>query len=184
MTDDAKALAQVTIPVTVWVDRDGRLVEVTMAATNDSTGSISGTVQFSNYNSPVHVSAPAASTVKPAPATVQQLLGSLDLFGVTPFADLGVFVVVVVGGADGAFPSRMSSTSGRTVRAGCDSGAMAPTTRMPSTSTSIWSAPPAGSGCPMLVSSVSKRPRSRVVNSRVAWWAGWAGSASPSSAEM
>jgi hypothetical protein len=86
MTEDAKALALVSIPVTVWVDRTGRLVEVALAATNASTGSISGTVQFSNYNSPVHVSAPAPSTVKPAPAMVQQLLGSLDLFGVTPFA--------------------------------------------------------------------------------------------------
>ena len=72
--------------MTVWVDRAGRLVEVAMAATNASTGSISGTVQFSDYNSPVHVRAPAASTVKPAPALVQQLLGSLDLFGSTPFA--------------------------------------------------------------------------------------------------
>jgi hypothetical protein len=86
MSSDAKALSAVTIPVTVWVDHAGRLVEVSMAATDSSSGSISGTVQFSGYNAKVDISPPAPGSVQPAPTSVQQLLGDVDIFGVTPFA--------------------------------------------------------------------------------------------------
>lgn len=42
--------------------------------------------------------------------------------------------------------ARMSSTKGRTERAGCVPGRMTPRTSTPSISTRIWSAAPAGSG--------------------------------------
>jgi hypothetical protein len=86
MSGDIKALAGVTIPVTVWVDRSGRLVEVALSPSSSPSGSISGTVSFSDYDAKVDIAAPAAGTVKTAPASVQQMLGGLDLFGVTPFA--------------------------------------------------------------------------------------------------
>jgi hypothetical protein len=86
MSDESQALEQTSIPVTVWVDHKGRLVEVAMAATNSSVGSVSGTVQFFDYDGSVTVAAPAAGTVKPIPQSVEQLLNGLDLFGVTPFA--------------------------------------------------------------------------------------------------
>jgi hypothetical protein len=83
MTADAPMFSQATIPVTIWVDHEGRLVEVAMApttTTNDSVASISGTVRFSNYNAPVTVTAPPSASTKPMPAVIRQLLAGLYSF--------------------------------------------------------------------------------------------------------
>ena len=78
----AQSIGNETIPVTVWVDQQGRLVDVTMASAAKGNGaSVSGTVQFSNYNALVSVTAPPASTVRPIPKNVQQLLKGLNIFG-------------------------------------------------------------------------------------------------------
>jgi hypothetical protein len=81
MTRDAAQMGNTKIPVTVWVDQAGRLVEATMATTKSSTGSISGTVQFSKFNAPVSIAAPAAGTVKPVSKEELSLLQTLNPFG-------------------------------------------------------------------------------------------------------
>jgi hypothetical protein len=81
MTDDSGAMGKIEIPVTVWVDGQGRLVEVAMASTKGSPDSVTGTVRFSHYNGSVNVVPPPASKVKQATAGVQHLLGGLSLFG-------------------------------------------------------------------------------------------------------
>jgi len=80
MTRDAGTMANDAIPVTVWVDHQGRLVEVTMAATKGDATSVSGTVQFWNYDAPDKVTAPAAETVRPITPALRQLLDGLNLF--------------------------------------------------------------------------------------------------------
>jgi hypothetical protein len=82
MTKDIKRMAGTEIPVTVWFDHSGRLVEATMAASSKSKlGSISGTVQFSNFNAPVTITAPPAGTVKPISKGELALLKSVNPFG-------------------------------------------------------------------------------------------------------
>jgi hypothetical protein len=80
MTRDAATMAGQTIPITVWVDHQGRLIEVTMQAARGDTASVSGTVRFSNYDAPVRVKAPTTAAVKPLPSALRQLLGGLYLF--------------------------------------------------------------------------------------------------------
>jgi hypothetical protein len=80
MTKNAATMASQTIPTTVWVDHQGRLVEVTMRAAPGDTESVTGTVRFSNYNAPAQLHAPASATVKPLPPALRQLLGSVYLF--------------------------------------------------------------------------------------------------------
>jgi hypothetical protein len=80
MTRNAATMAGQTIPTTVWVDHQGRLIEVTMRATRGDTASVTGTVRFSNYNAPAELHAPAPATVKPLPTALQQLLGGVYLF--------------------------------------------------------------------------------------------------------
>jgi hypothetical protein len=82
MTNDAQKMADTEIPVTVWVDKEGRLVEATMAAPATSGfGSIIGTVRFSDYNAPVTITAPAAGTVKAVSKSELSLLESEIPFG-------------------------------------------------------------------------------------------------------
>jgi hypothetical protein len=81
MTNDSGTMGKIEIPVTVWVDGQGRLVEVAMASTKGSPDSVTGTVRFSHYNSSVDVEPPPASQVKQATAGIQHLLGGLSLFG-------------------------------------------------------------------------------------------------------
>jgi hypothetical protein len=82
MTADIAKMADTEIPVTVWVDRQGRLVQATMAAPVISgMGSITGTVKFSGYNAPVTITAPAAGTVKPVSKSELTLLESENPFG-------------------------------------------------------------------------------------------------------
>jgi hypothetical protein len=85
MIQDSSMFGNETFPVTVWIDHRGRLIEVTMASTGKgATPSISGTVEFSNYDAAVAITAPAASAVKPISAAVQQLLSGFNLFGTFP----------------------------------------------------------------------------------------------------
>jgi hypothetical protein len=81
MTKDAKAMGATKIPVTIWVDRSGRLVQATMATTKSSQAAISGTVTFSNFNAPVTIAAPAAGTVKPISKSELALLEAENPFG-------------------------------------------------------------------------------------------------------
>ena len=79
---DTRAMANVKIPVTVWVDHQGRLVEVSLAAgPSSSQGSLTGTVRFSSYNVPVTIAAPAAGTVKPMSKSEMAILKAEDPFG-------------------------------------------------------------------------------------------------------
>jgi hypothetical protein len=59
-------MANTEIPVTVWVDRQGRLVEAAMAQPKAATSWIAGTVHFSDFDAPVTIAAPPANTVRPA----------------------------------------------------------------------------------------------------------------------
>jgi len=83
LVNPTKSLANQMVPVTVWVDRDGRLVEFVMAASSkpDLT-SISGTVRFSNYDATTALTAPPSSTVAPLPTTFRTTLRQL-LHGLT-----------------------------------------------------------------------------------------------------
>jgi hypothetical protein len=67
------AMAHASIPVTVWVDSQGRLIEVVMAPAGGAP-SVQGTVRFSHYGAPATVTAPPAGTVKPIPAALGRVL--------------------------------------------------------------------------------------------------------------
>jgi hypothetical protein len=85
MVGDSTGFGNATFPVTVWTDHAGRLMEVAIAATPKSAApSISGTVEFSHFNAPTTIAAPAARTVTPITPTVQQLLSGLSYFGDIP----------------------------------------------------------------------------------------------------
>jgi hypothetical protein len=80
MTKSVALMADATIPAAVWVDGQGRLVEVSLGTSKSSAPSITGTVQFSNYSAPAKATVPPAATVKPTPPALQQLLGDLYYF--------------------------------------------------------------------------------------------------------
>jgi hypothetical protein len=85
MIGDLSMFGNDIIPVTVWIDAKGRLKELTMSLTGKgSAPSISGTVEFSDYNAPVTITAPPASSVKPVGPALQKLLSSLNLFDGMP----------------------------------------------------------------------------------------------------
>ena len=79
MAKGSATMAHESIPVTVWVDSRGRLIEVVMAAAGGAT-SLHGTVRFSHYGAPATVTAPPAGTVKPIPAALRRLLHPSILF--------------------------------------------------------------------------------------------------------
>jgi len=80
MTKNIASMADATIPATVWVDRQGRLVDVKLAASRGSGASVTGTVQFSHYGAPAKAVVPPAPTVKPIPPALEQQLGDLYYF--------------------------------------------------------------------------------------------------------
>jgi hypothetical protein len=80
LTRDLATMAHETIPVTVWVDARGRLVEVVIAATTGEAASVSGTVRFSDYGAPDKVTVPPAAAVKPVPTVLRQWLAASTLF--------------------------------------------------------------------------------------------------------
>jgi hypothetical protein len=80
MTKNIASMSNVNIPATVWVDRQGRLVEAKLAAAKGSGASVTGTVKFSHYGAPVKAIVPPASPVKRIPPGLEQLLGDLYYF--------------------------------------------------------------------------------------------------------
>jgi hypothetical protein len=85
MAKDVSAMANQTIPISVWFDRQGRLVDVQMAADKASAGTqsapaVTGTVRFSDYDAPDKVTVPPPGTVKPIPPVLRQLLKGLYYF--------------------------------------------------------------------------------------------------------
>jgi hypothetical protein len=80
MTKAATRLADQTIPSTVWVDRQGRLVEVDLAQSKGATAWVTGTMRFSHYGAPAVAPMLPAATVKPIPRALQQLLGQWYYF--------------------------------------------------------------------------------------------------------
>ena len=78
MNSESKALGNQTVPVTVWVDHAGRLVELAMtSASRGNVTSISGTVHFSGYDVPLNITAPSSSVVTALPAGLRQFLNGL-----------------------------------------------------------------------------------------------------------
>jgi hypothetical protein len=75
MESDIVKMGSAAIPVTVWVDPQGRLLQVTLApGVKTSRGSISGTVTFSDLDQPVSITAPAAASVLPLSRSEQDML--------------------------------------------------------------------------------------------------------------
>jgi hypothetical protein len=80
MTKNLASMADAPIPATVWVDHQGRLVEVALAAGKGSKASVTGTVEFSDYGAPARAVVPLPATVKPLPPAFTQLLGDWYYF--------------------------------------------------------------------------------------------------------
>jgi hypothetical protein len=80
MTKRVASMADAPIPASVWVDRQGRLVEVDLAATKGSAAWVSGTMRFSDYGGPAKATLPPPVTVKPIPPAIQRLLGEWYYF--------------------------------------------------------------------------------------------------------
>jgi hypothetical protein len=71
-------MAHVEIPVTVWVDRKGRLTEVTITQPASAKAGISGSVRFFDFDTPVTVTAPPAGSFRSASKGELALLGAQD----------------------------------------------------------------------------------------------------------
>jgi hypothetical protein len=84
MDQDITKMPHADIPVTIWIDRQGRLVEVTMTQPSAlSQGSITGTVRFSDYDAPVSILAPAPDLVRPLSKGELALFRAEDPFAPT-----------------------------------------------------------------------------------------------------
>jgi hypothetical protein len=85
MSGDLDSFAGEEIPTTVWINRAGRLAEVTFdRPAQTGTASVKGSIQFFNYNEPVTVPVPAADAVRPVSANLRLMLVGLNLFQDTP----------------------------------------------------------------------------------------------------
>ena len=83
MTKAAARMADQTIPAEVWVDRQGRLVEVNLGpSTSKDNGKspVIGTLRFSGYGAPAEVTVPPPATVVPIPQALQKMLGEWYYF--------------------------------------------------------------------------------------------------------
>jgi hypothetical protein len=80
MTKYASSMANQSIDASVWVDRQGRLVDVTLAPGKADDASITGAVRFSQYDATDRAAKPAATTVRPIPRAMRRLLGTLYYF--------------------------------------------------------------------------------------------------------
>ncbi|HEY1828667.1 MAG TPA: hypothetical protein VGG38_00345 [Acidimicrobiales bacterium] len=58
-------MANTPIPITAWVDGQGRLVEAVLTQPKGVRTWIAGTIRFSNFNAPVTVNAPPAASEHP-----------------------------------------------------------------------------------------------------------------------
>jgi len=70
------------IPVTLWVDHQGRLVEAVLAQPKSATTWIAGTVHFTHLDAPVTITTPAADSVRPISKGELAFLVAQDPFGV------------------------------------------------------------------------------------------------------
>jgi hypothetical protein len=77
LSQAAKSVAGQPIAATVWLDRQGRLVAVTMAARKGQAPILTGSVRFSHYNAADAVAKPPAGTTKPIPPALRRLLAGL-----------------------------------------------------------------------------------------------------------
>ncbi len=85
MGGQLRVFGDLKMRATVWIDRAGRLVEVTLRpSTPHAAASISGTMRFSHYNEPLSITSPAAGTVKSMTVALQQLLSRLHLLNRIP----------------------------------------------------------------------------------------------------
>lgn len=84
MTSGPRTPVEGSIPLTVWVDQEGRLVEVTVGGTKGGESTITGSMRFSHYNAPVSVIAPAPGTFQPLPPNLQLMFGGVNIFGGSP----------------------------------------------------------------------------------------------------
>lgn len=85
MIGDLSMFGNESIPVTLWIDHHGRLVEASMGGgTNAHEASVTGVIEFSHYNDAVTITAPAAQSVAAMPASVSQMLSGLQLFDIIP----------------------------------------------------------------------------------------------------
>jgi hypothetical protein len=85
MSQDATTFGTEAIPVTVWIDHKGRLLEVTMTDPGKGTvPSLSGSIQFSHFNDPVTIAVPPANEVTTIPDAAHRLLSGFNLFGNIP----------------------------------------------------------------------------------------------------
>jgi len=79
------AAAVSTVPVSLWADASGRLVEASTAidaTTTAGSGTLTATVDFTGYGDPVTVTVPPASQTKSlAKGDLRQLLGGLGALG-------------------------------------------------------------------------------------------------------
>jgi hypothetical protein len=70
------------IPVTLWVDRQGRLVEAVLVQPKSAATWIAGTVHFTHLDAPVTITAPSATSVRPISKGELAFLAAQDPFGV------------------------------------------------------------------------------------------------------
>jgi hypothetical protein len=74
------AMATTPIPITVWTDGQGRLVEATLTQPKGVRTWIAGTIHFSHYNAPITISAPPAATEHPISKSQLALLETANPF--------------------------------------------------------------------------------------------------------
>jgi hypothetical protein len=75
-------LTSLSIPVTIWTDSRGRMIQATFTKPKSAKSGLSGTVRFSAFNAPVSITPPAAGS---APPMSKQEVDFLE--AQNPFAD-------------------------------------------------------------------------------------------------
>jgi hypothetical protein len=74
-------MAHLSIPVTIWTDSRGRLVQATFTQPKSAVTGLSGTVHFSDFNGPVTMTAPAAGSSHPISKSELAFLRAQNPFG-------------------------------------------------------------------------------------------------------
>jgi hypothetical protein len=58
-------LTSLSIPVTIWTDSRGRMIQATFTQPKSAKSGLAGTVRFSSFNAPVTITRPAAGAASP-----------------------------------------------------------------------------------------------------------------------
>lgn len=74
-------MARTAIPVTMWTDSRGRLIQATFTQPSNAKTGLTGTVRFTDFNAPVTIAAPAAGTVPTISKGELDYLESQNPFG-------------------------------------------------------------------------------------------------------